>query len=172
MRNKPGLWVLAVCAWSLLGACGPDMSGTANDPSTGGNEVSSPAPSTPDAPDPTATTPTPSTDPQSPGAVDSPSTDPQDSSSSVLSGAAKFQPAFHQALRWSKSVGSLTTFRMRIPVGRAGQRVRVTFRSGDGSLTLHKATIAHAGPNGALASEPLQLTFNGSSGFTVGSRKR
>lgn len=83
-----------------------------------------------------------------------------------------FQPGFHQALRWSHSVGSLTTFRMRIPVGRAGGRLRVTFRSGDGSLSLQKATVARAGPNGALASEPAPLTFSGSPGFNVGARVR
>jgi lysophospholipase L1-like esterase len=83
-----------------------------------------------------------------------------------------FQPAFHQALRWSQGVSSLTTFRMRIPVGRAGERLRVTFRSGDGSLNLQKATVALAGPNGALASAPVPLTFSGSPGFTAAARTR
>ncbi len=115
-----------------------------SEPSTGEPEVSTPVP--PD--DPQAHTPS---DPQPP--------------------APQFQPAFHQALRWSKSVGSLTTFRLRIPVGRTGQRLRVTFRSGDGSLTLYKATIARAGPDGALASQPIPLTFDGSSGFSAGARK-
>jgi lysophospholipase L1-like esterase len=81
-----------------------------------------------------------------------------------------FQPAFHQALRWSYSVSSVTTFRLRVPVGRAGERLKVTFRSGDGSLTLQKATVAHAGPNGVLATPPVSLTFSGSPGFTVGAR--
>jgi lysophospholipase L1-like esterase len=83
-----------------------------------------------------------------------------------------FQPAFHQALRWSHGVGSLTTFRMRIPVARAGERLKVTFRSGDGTLTLQKATVAHAGLYGELASPPVTLTFSGSPGFTVGARTR
>ncbi|MDY7229615.1 SGNH/GDSL hydrolase family protein [Hyalangium rubrum] len=86
--------------------------------------------------------------------------------------AISFQPGFHQALRWSHSVGSLTTFRMRIPIGRAGDRLRVTFRSGDSGLTLQKATVAHAGPSGALASAPVPITFSGSSGFSVGARVR
>jgi lysophospholipase L1-like esterase len=82
-----------------------------------------------------------------------------------------FQPAFHQALRWSTSTGSLTTFRLRIPVARAGERLRVTFRSGDGELTLHRATVARAAPDGALASQPVPLTFNkGSAGFSTGAR--
>ncbi|WP_375759960.1 SGNH/GDSL hydrolase family protein [Corallococcus exercitus] len=83
---------------------------------------------------------------------------------------ARFQPAFHQALRESLSVGSFTTFRMKVPVGRAGSRVRVTFRSGDGSLTLQRATVAKAGANGALASAPVALTFSGNAGFTTGTR--
>lgn len=83
-----------------------------------------------------------------------------------------FQPGFHQALRWSHGVGTLTTFRMRIPVARAGERLRVTFRSGDGSLTLQRATVAKAGTDGALASTPLPLTFEGKAGFSVGARTR
>lgn len=86
--------------------------------------------------------------------------------------AISFQPAFHQALRWSHSVGSVTTFRFRVPVGKAGGRLRVTFRSGDGSLTLQKATVARAGPNGALASTPVPLTFSGTAGFSVAARTR
>ncbi|HEX8700088.1 MAG TPA: SGNH/GDSL hydrolase family protein [Myxococcaceae bacterium] len=83
-----------------------------------------------------------------------------------------FQPAFHQALRWSHYVGSLTTFRLRIPVGRAGERLKITFRSGDGSLSLQKATVAHAGLYGELEGTPVPLTFSGSPGFTVGARTR
>lgn len=83
-----------------------------------------------------------------------------------------FQPAFHQALRWSRDVGALTTFRFFVPVGRAGERVRFTFRSGDGSLTLQRATVARAGPNGTLTSAPVPMTFSGSPGFTVGQRTR
>jgi lysophospholipase L1-like esterase len=173
MRNKTGLWVLAVCTWSLLGACGPGTPEAPADPSEGGAEVSIPAPSSPGATDPIAEVPANPEDPQatpSPAPDDAPSVDPG-TPSSTPSAAPLFQPAFHQALRWSKSVGSLTTFRMRIPVGRTGERLRVTLRSGDGSLTLQKATIARAGANGALATTPIQLTFNGSSGFTVAARK-
>ena len=83
-----------------------------------------------------------------------------------------FQPAFHQALRWSHSVSSVTTFRMRVPVARTGGRIKVVFRSGDGSLTLQKATVAQAGFYGDLDGTPVTLTFSGSPGFTVGARTR
>jgi lysophospholipase L1-like esterase len=82
-----------------------------------------------------------------------------------------FQPGFHQSLRWSHSTGAVT-FRLRVPVGRAGQRVRLAFRSGDGSLVLRKATVAKAGPDGSLASAPVTVTFSGASGFSVGKRVR
>ncbi|WNG41155.1 SGNH/GDSL hydrolase family protein [Archangium violaceum] len=82
-----------------------------------------------------------------------------------------FQPGFHHALRWSHSASNVT-FRLRVPVGRAGQRVRLAFRSGDGSLVLRKVTVARAGPNGALASAPVNVTFSGSAGFSVGARTR
>ncbi|RKH17929.1 SGNH/GDSL hydrolase family protein [Corallococcus sp. CA047B] len=81
-----------------------------------------------------------------------------------------FQPGFHQALREPAFAGSLTTYRMRVPVGRAGSRVRITFRSGDGTFTLKRATVAQAGANGALASTPVSLTFNGQPGFTANAR--
>ncbi|MFP2961985.1 SGNH/GDSL hydrolase family protein [Myxococcus sp. 1LA] len=83
-----------------------------------------------------------------------------------------FQPGFHQALRASHSVGSTTTFRMRVPVARDGGRIRVTFRSGDGSMTLVRATVAQAGANGELVGTPVPLTFDGSEGFTVAARTR
>ena len=82
-----------------------------------------------------------------------------------------FQPGFHQALRWSHSVGSVT-FRLRVPVARAGQRLRLAFRSGDGTLVLRKATIARAGPDGSLASAPVAVTFSGTPGFSVAARTR
>ncbi|MDC0708227.1 GDSL-type esterase/lipase family protein [Stigmatella sp. ncwal1] len=87
-----------------------------------------------------------------------------------LAPAVSFQPAFYQALRWSYSVSTVTTFRMRLPVDRAGKRLRITFRAGDGSLTLQKVTVARAGSNGALASAPVALTFSGQPGFAVGAR--
>ncbi|HEX8441175.1 SGNH/GDSL hydrolase family protein [Archangium sp.] len=82
-----------------------------------------------------------------------------------------FQPGFHQALRWSYTANNVT-FRLRVPVGRAGQRVRLAFRSGDGNLVLRKATVARAGPNGSLASTPVAVTFSGAAGFSVGKRVR
>ena len=79
-----------------------------------------------------------------------------------------FQPGFHQALRWSHSVGGTMTF--RVPVARQGGRLRVTFRSGDGTLTLQRATVARAGTDGALASMPVSLAFGGKAGFTTAAR--
>ncbi len=61
---------------------------------------------------------------------------------------------------------------MRIPVGRTGERLKITFRAGDGALTLQKATVAKAGLYGDLAGAPVPLTFSGSPGFTVGARTR
>jgi len=84
--------------------------------------------------------------------------------------ATSFQPGFHQALRASHSVGSPTTFRLRVPVARAGGRLRVTFRSGDGRLTLIRAAVARAGEAGELASAPVPLTFDGSAGVTMAAR--
>ncbi|AEI68051.1 SGNH/GDSL hydrolase family protein [Corallococcus macrosporus] len=86
--------------------------------------------------------------------------------------ATSFQPGFHQALRASHSVGGTTTFRLRVPVAREGGRLRVTFRSGDGSMTLVRATVAQAGANGELVSTPVPLTFDGADGFTVAARTR
>jgi lysophospholipase L1-like esterase len=164
MRSRSGLWVF-VCTWVLLGACGP---GTVEEPG-GLEEISlllpEPAPSPPVTPEPEVMPPAPPREPQAPPEQPSPPAEPP-------TPAPAFQPAFHQALRWSRSVSTLTTYRLRVPVGWAGERLRVTFRSGDGSLSLQKATVARAGPHGALASEPVTLTFSGSPAFSVGARTR
>ncbi|MFL5358180.1 MAG: SGNH/GDSL hydrolase family protein [Archangium sp.] len=83
-----------------------------------------------------------------------------------------FQPGFHLALRWSHAVGGTTTFRLRVPVHRAGPRVRLAFRSGDGALVLRRVTVARAGPEASLASEPVPVTFSGAPGVSVGTRTR
>ena len=88
----------------------------------------------------------------------------------VVAANTSFQPGFHQALRWSHGVGGIMTFRMRVPVAREGGRIRVTFRAGDGTLTLQRATVAKAGTDGALASTPVPLTFGGNAGFSTGAR--
>jgi len=85
---------------------------------------------------------------------------------------AVFEPAFHQALRWSVSTSTRTTYRTRIPVGRGGGRLRVSFKAGDGSLALHAATVALAGTQGQLASAPIALTFGGAPSVTLASRAR
>jgi lysophospholipase L1-like esterase len=61
---------------------------------------------------------------------------------------------------------------MRVPVARSGFQIRVAFRTGDGDATLHGATIAHAGEDGALASAPIPLLFGGAPGFSAGPRTR
>src|SRR4051812_36388899 len=75
-----------------------------------------------------------------------------------------FQPGFHQALHVSVSTSTRTTYRTRIPIGRGGSRLRISFKAGDGSLTLHSATVALAGTQGKLASAPVAVNFNGSPG--------
>src|SRR5437660_10078418 len=83
-----------------------------------------------------------------------------------------FQPGFHQALPVSVSTSTRTTYRTRIPIGRGGSRLRISFKAGDGSLTLHSATVALAGTQGKLASAPVAVNFNGSPGFTSNARER
>ena len=83
-----------------------------------------------------------------------------------------FQPAFHQALDVSVSTATRTTYRTKIPVGRGGGRLRISFKAGDGSLTLHAATVALAGSRGQLASSPIPLTFSGSAVATLAPRAR
>ena len=83
-----------------------------------------------------------------------------------------FQPGFHQALQVSVSTSTRTTYRTRIPIGRGGSRLRISFKAGDGSLTLHSATVALAGTQGKLASAPVAVNFNGSPGFTSNARER
>jgi lysophospholipase L1-like esterase len=72
-----------------------------------------------------------------------------------------FQPGFHQALRHEMKAGAATTFRFNVPVGRSGDRVRIAFRAGSGSLTLRRVTVARAGSAGALDSAPVPVTFEG-----------
>ena len=83
-----------------------------------------------------------------------------------------FEPAFHQALYTSVTTSTRTTYRMKIPVGRGGSRMRISFRAGDGALNLHAATVALAATQGNLASPPVAITFNGSPGFTANAQTR
>ncbi|MGZ3459353.1 MAG: WD40/YVTN/BNR-like repeat-containing protein [Archangium sp.] len=75
-----------------------------------------------------------------------------------------FRPAFHQTLSGSTQVAQRTTYRFRIPLGRAGTRLRFNFQAGEGPLKLHQATVARADAGGALASAPVALSFQGSPG--------
>ncbi len=87
-------------------------------------------------------------------------------------GPLGFQPGFHQAMRNWTWRSPLTTFRIKIPIGRSGNRVRVSFKSGDGPLEIRAATIARAGSGGALASDPVPITFDRSPGVSLGSWQR
>src|SRR5260370_1428986 len=49
-----------------------------------------------------------------------------------------FQPGFHQALRSRVQTSELTTFRFKVPVARAGPRVRFAFLAGQEGLTLFR----------------------------------
>ena len=73
-----------------------------------------------------------------------------------------FQPGFHQVLRSYIWRNDITTFRIKIPIGRSGNRVRVSFKAGEADGRIHAANIALAGARGELASDPAPLTFNGS----------
>lgn len=53
-----------------------------------------------------------------------------------------FQTVFSHALRASESTSGVRTFRVRLPSVLAGERVRVTFRSGSGSMRLHRAFVS------------------------------
>ena len=90
----------------------------------------------------------------------------------VCWGDRAWQPGFHQALRWEVVVETPTVFRVRVPVGRAGDLLRFAFRSGDGDAILHEATVALAGEGGRLASAPVPITFGGAAGFEAGPRER
>lgn len=83
-----------------------------------------------------------------------------------------WQPGFHQALRWEHEVADRTTFRMKVPIGRSGEQLRVAFRAGDGSAKLHGATVAHAAGGGHVASRPVRLTFDGDEGVRFRDRER
>ncbi len=86
--------------------------------------------------------------------------------------APVFLPAFHQGLRWSFGQGDRATYRLKFPLGRGGNRVRVSFKGGDAPLQLFAASIALAGKGGVLASEPIPLTFEGTRGLSASPRQR
>ncbi|PTL76706.1 GDSL-type esterase/lipase family protein [Vitiosangium sp. GDMCC 1.1324] len=150
---------LLVCAWAIL------MAGCGSSEDTR-EETFPETPEAPEAPPPEDNV----EDPLPDGGLEvAPIGDDPESQPRPM--APLFQPGFHQALRWSYSTGSVT-FRLRVPVGRAGQRVRLAFLAGDGNLVLNKATVARAGTEGSLASAPVTVTFSGAPGFSVGASTR
>lgn len=86
--------------------------------------------------------------------------------------ATGFQPGFHQALRWSESTGAPTTFRLRVPVGRGGTGLKLSFRAGAGTLQLSSVNVARAGADGALASTPVPVSFHGSAQASLSAHER
>ncbi|AKU90727.1 putative secreted protein [Vulgatibacter incomptus] len=66
------------------------------------------------------------------------------------------------------------TFRTRIPLGRAGERLRLTFRAGDGPAKVHAVTVASADrtTGGWVALSPVPATFGGLQGFSASPRER
>lgn len=78
-----------------------------------------------------------------------------------------WQPGFHQALRWSWAFDGQVTYRYKLPVARGGDRIRVAFRSGDGTAVIHRATVARAGVGGALAGPIVELTFSGGAAVSL-----
>ncbi len=86
------------------------------------------------------------------------------------SGQQVFPLAFQQALPGSRAVVTRTTFRFRIPVARAGERLSFVFFAGDDALRIHAATVARADADGVLASVPLPLTFQGAPGALLAAR--
>jgi photosystem II stability/assembly factor-like uncharacterized protein len=78
-----------------------------------------------------------------------------------------FPSAFYWALREGESVPHWTTFRFRVPVALAGERLRLVFRAGNGQMVIHQATVARAEAVGALASHSVRLAFKGSPSVRV-----
>ncbi|ATB29201.1 hypothetical protein [Melittangium boletus] len=97
-------------------------------------------------------------------APDSPGQVPEGHPSQETPSGKAFRPTFYQPLGGSLTLPGRTTYRFRVPVARAGTRLRFVFRAGDAPLRLHEATVARAETKGALASAPLALTFSGAPG--------
>jgi len=91
---------------------------------------------------------------------------------SLTASAATFQPGFNQALRLGIQSDETVTFRFKVPVGRTGDRLEFTFRSGDGPVLIERATVAFAAGGGTLASDPTPILFGGSESVSGGARDR
>ena len=102
---------------------------------------------------------------------DSPSQVPEGHPVPETPSTKSFRSTFYQPLGGSLTLPRRTTYRFRVPVARAGSRLRFVFRAGDAPLRLHEATVARAETKGALASAPLALTFSGASGTRAAARE-
>jgi len=80
-------------------------------------------------------------------------------SSLATSQARIYQPGFYQVLRGS-IVSRRATYRFKVPVQRAGERMRVVFQAGQGLLRLHAAGIRRPAD-----SRPTEIRFGGRPGF-------
>ena len=81
-----------------------------------------------------------------------------------------FQSAFHQALRGDIDFVEWTTIRLLVPLGKAGERLRVTLRSGPGEMEVARAFVARLASDGKSAVDPEPLTFGGEAGALLGPR--
>ncbi|HXN41579.1 MAG TPA: GDSL-type esterase/lipase family protein [Myxococcaceae bacterium] len=70
-----------------------------------------------------------------------------------------YQPGFYQVLRGSL-ISRRATYRFKIPVQRAGERMRVVFQAGQGLLQLHAAGVRRPAD-----SQPTPIKFGGRPGF-------
>jgi len=90
----------------------------------------------------------------------------------LAASASSFQPGFNQALRLGIRSDQTVTFRLKVPIGRAGARLQFTFRAGDGPVVIERANVAFAASGGALASRPATILFAGSESVSGVARQR
>ncbi len=81
-----------------------------------------------------------------------------------------FQSAFHQALRQDIDFGEMTTVRLFVPMGRPGERLRVTVRSGPRELSVARALVARVGRDGRSAIDATPITFGGQASAQIAPR--
>jgi hypothetical protein len=84
----------------------------------------------------------------------------------MASAPSVFQPGFHQALRLSVATSGDVTLRVRLPIGRGGSSLRVSWVSGDAGLQIYAAQVVNA----AGVTQPLR--FSGADGVQLAARQR
>ncbi len=93
--------------------------------------------------------------------------DPADASAPV---APVYQPGFHEALRWADYAPGQTTYRFKLPIGRAGSRLKIVLRSGDGPLQISRATVGYYA-NGTVTSIKA-IGFGGLASVSLGQARQ